>query len=96
MVVKLTGKVNGQDVVLNRGKGDVWTAIIPPTLSGKYAVEFMAWDDSGNMSYMAKMLFTVDTDNLCVHLEPYPYYAEVQPDTYYCEVVDPPLCGGRR
>ena len=98
MTAGLTGVVDGQVVIFKRVKGNSWTAIVPRTLSGKYIAEFTAWDEAGNYTYKTMILFTIDTANLCVHWEFCPYHAELLPTTYYCEIIEPPLCrnGGRR
>jgi hypothetical protein len=36
MVVRLIGKVEGQDVIFTRLKGDIWTAEVPAQKSGRY------------------------------------------------------------
>ena len=51
MVVRLEGKVQGQDVIFEHVQGDDWEAVIPPTLNGIYIVSLTAWDDAGNAAY---------------------------------------------
>lgn len=60
MVVRLEGKVQGQDVIFNRVQGDEWETTIPRSLNGVYIVELTAYDDAGNMSYTARYILTVD------------------------------------
>lgn len=60
MVVRLEGKVQGQDVIFNKVQGDEWETIIPPALNGVYIVELTAYDDAGNVSYTAKYIMTID------------------------------------
>lgn len=64
MVVRLEGKVQGQDVIFNRVQGDEWETIIPPSLNGVYIVELKAYDDAGNMSYTARYILTVDLTSI--------------------------------
>ena len=73
MVVRLEGKAQGKDVVFNRVQGDVWETIIPASLNGVYIVELTAYDDFGNMSFMAKYILTVDLSCMSVKLEPFPW-----------------------
>lgn len=84
MVVKLTGNVNGNDVIFQREKGDLWTTTIPPNIDGTYVVELTAVDDAGNTVYFTKYIVTFDIKNLCVKLQPYPYVTEVSVSKYYC------------
>lgn len=64
MVVRLEGKVQGQDVIFNRLQGDVWETTIPPSLNGAYIVELTAYDDAGNMAYTARYILTVDLTSI--------------------------------
>lgn len=89
MVVRLEGKVQGQDVIFNHIQGDDWEAVIPPTLNGIYIVSLTAWDDAGNAAYTARYIITIDMDALYVRLEPYPFWADVLPWDYYAR-----LCHG--
>ena len=83
MVVKLVGKVNGQDIIFERQDGDWWRATVPRTLNGVYIVELTATDDTGNTAFCAKYIVTIDVAALCVHLEPYPYRAELLRHNFY-------------
>lgn len=73
MVVRLEGKVQGKRVIFNRVQGDEWETIIPPSLNGVYIVELAAYDDFGNMSFMAKYILTVDLSCMTVKLAPFPW-----------------------
>lgn len=64
MVVRLEGKVQGQDVIFNRVQGDDWETVIPPSLNGVYIVELTAYDDAGNMAYTARYILTVDLTSI--------------------------------
>ena len=68
-VAKVFGRVDGAEVVLEK-KGDVWSVPVPLDLDGEYVVEIMAEDDAGNLSYITKMLYTVDAGTICVHKLP--------------------------
>lgn len=77
MVVRLTGTIDGNPVVFKRMEEDWWQAAIPRKLNGIYIVSLTAYDDAGNISYCTKYVITIDVASLCVHLEPYPFTAEL-------------------
>lgn len=62
--------------------GGTWQVPIPRDEDGEYAVEIIAEDEAGNRSYLAKLLFVVDTARLCVHVVPEPYYGALMPPAY--------------
>ena len=64
MVVRLEGKVQGQDVIFKRVKGDEWETVIPSSLNGVYVVELTAYDDAGNMAYTARYILTIDLTSI--------------------------------
>lgn len=64
MVVRLEGKVQGNDVIFNRIYGDDWEAVIPPSLNGAYIVELKAYDDAGNMAYTARYILIIDLTSI--------------------------------
>lgn len=76
--MKLTGKIEGQEVtfylVRQEGRTSVFTAEVPSKLDGEYVVELTAEDDAGNVAFICKYLVTLDLTNLCVHLLPLPDY----------------------
>lgn len=87
MVVRLEGKVQGQDVIFNRVQGDEWETVIPPSLNGVYVVELTAYDDAGNMAYTARYILTVDLtsihakvriNRIDTRIRLSPYYAKVR------------------
>lgn len=104
MVVKLTGTVEGNPVIFERQGGDTWTCVVPATLSGTYVVELTAVDDAGNTAYCAQYIIAIDLSALCVHLEPYPWKAQLLEkeyvatcilSNYYAELMKSE-CGGAR
>lgn len=88
MVVKLTGVVNGSQIMFTRSRDDVWDAVIPANLSGMYIVELKAEDDAGNTSFFAKYILTVDTSLLKATLQPYLRSAELKISNYVNEVYE--------
>lgn len=93
MVVKLTGKIDGQDIIFERREGDWWETTIPHSLNGIYIVELTATDDAGNTAYTCRYILTIDLTALCVHLEPYPYWVEPLAPEYYATMTRVE-CGG--
>lgn len=97
MVVRVEGIVNGDPVIFRRVVGDQWKAQVPASLSGTYVLEMTAWDDAGNMAYIARYLLMYDPVNLCAKLAPLSYVAELEPDAWsaraylsdYCAQLEP-------
>ena len=89
MVVKLIGKVNGQNIIFNHKEGDVWETVIPKNLSGVYVIELTAYDEVGNKGYAAKYLVTVDTKHMTVRLEKLPWQSKLK-ETFFkidCQIL---------
>lgn len=89
MVTKLTGRVNGCELIFERAYGNVWTGEVPKSPFYRYVVELEAWDDAGNMSFVTRMLFSVDPETLCVHMEPMNFGdGECIAPKFYSELLD--------
>lgn len=88
MITKLEGHVNGQALIFERIAGGIWAADIPGKLVGIYIVDMTAYDDAGNVAYISKYLLAYDPQNLCVHLTPYIYDAELPEDDYNAQLTD--------
>lgn len=73
-VARVFGRVDGVEVVLNKEEGDRWSVPVPLDLDGEYVIEIVAEDEAGNQTYLAKMLYTVDAGNICIHALPMPRY----------------------
>ena len=80
MIVKVSGKVDGQDVIFERSEGNQWNITVPYDLDGMYVIEVTAENDAGNIAYCTKMLLIVDPATLCVKLVPLDYMVEVVPE----------------
>lgn len=89
-VTRVFGRVDGAEVVMEQTQGDIWSVPVPLDQDGEYVVEIIAEDAAGNQSYMAKMLFCVDSSGLCVQVLPAPYFGELL-DNVYCADVLPAL-----
>ncbi len=79
--MKVFGRVDGVDVIFQQKEGGRWEVPVPLDKDGEYVVEIMAEDDAGNIAYIAKMLFTVNRNQLSAYMVPYPYLAQLQ-DSY--------------
>lgn len=86
-VARVFGRVDGAEVVMEQTQGDVWSVPVPLDQDGEYVVEIIAEDGAGNQSYMAKMLFCVDSSRLCAHVLPMPYFAELLGNAYCADVL---------
>ena len=77
MVKRVFGAVDNQDVVFtpNIDTG-LWETAVPADVDGEYVTELYAEDEAGNISYMATVLFAVDTSNMCVRVKVIRYATE--------------------
>ena len=66
MVVKVSGKIDGKEVIFERAEGDRWNVTVPYDLDGMYVGELTAENDAGNIAYCTKILLIVDPATLCV------------------------------
>ena len=82
MVVRLIGKVEGQDVIFTRLKGDILTAEVPAQKSGRYVMELTAFDEAGNIAYCTDVLFSYDATAMKFTIEPLPYQCTYINDDY--------------
>ena len=92
-VTRVFGRVDGVEVVMEQTAVDRWSVPVPLDLDGEYVVEVIAEDGAGNRSYLARMLFCVDSSRLYAHVIPLRYFSEVIPDRYQCMVIEPVCCG---
>lgn len=91
---RVYGTVDGAQVILELARDGVWSVPVPLDQDGEYAVEIIAEDEAGNRSYLARMLYTVDAGNICIHMFPMAkYLVSRQPAGYrFNRVV--PVCKG--
>lgn len=87
MVVKVSGKIDGKEVIFERAEGDRWNVAVPYDLDGMYVVELTAENDAGNIAYCTKMLLIVDPATLCVRLVPLDYMVEVVSEEYETHII---------
>lgn len=58
MVTRVEGNINGYDIIFSL-KGNKWKALVPRSEDGEYVSSLYAYDDYGNVSYLATILFEV-------------------------------------
>lgn len=90
-VERVFGTVDGTEVILEHTQGDIWQVPVPLDKDGEYVVEIIAEDGAGNRSYLAKMLFAVNTALLCMHVEPVPFYGSLMAPGYAGSVAPAPF-----
>lgn len=89
MVVKVIGKTDTFTVIFDRIDEKRWNALVPANVAGEYIMDLFAYDDAGNVGYMATAMFTVDTSNLCFHLEIINYQSCISLcNDYICEIME--------
>ena len=87
MIVKVSGKIDGKEVIFEKADGDQWSVMVPYDLDGMYVVELTAETEAGNIAYCTKMLLIVDPATLCVKLVPLDYMVEVISEDYKVTVI---------
>lgn len=87
MIVKVSGKIDGKEVIFEKADGDQWSVMVPYDLDGMYVVELTAENSAGNIAYCTKMLLIVDPATLCVKLVPLDYMVEVISEDYKVTVI---------
>lgn len=68
MIKKVIGRNPNFEIVFVKESDDCWVATVPSNLLGEYYIDLYAYDMAGNVAYMSKALFTVDVNNICIHL----------------------------
>lgn len=72
---------------------DKWKGDIPSNLLGEYYIDLYAYDKAGNVAYMSKALFTVDVNNICIHLIKNDYDVSISfADDFECKVKEVLKC----
>lgn len=95
MVVRLEGKVNGQDIIFSKGEGDIWNGVFPFQEKCEVIIELTAYDAAGNFCYKTCYLLTFDPESLYVKLIQADYWLrqELEEVMLICvEPVDYRLC----
>lgn len=64
MVTTVYGKCDGNVILFTRDETGRWLTAVPFSKDGEYVVELVAEDEAGNSTYLATILFTLDTKNL--------------------------------
>lgn len=66
MVVKVYGKLNDQEIILEQIEDDEWKVKVPRVREGRYYIDLFALDEAGNVGFLATALFVVDANCTCV------------------------------
>lgn len=66
MIKRVFGKVDGKEVIFDKGTGDAWSVPVPLDLDGEYIVEIIAENDAGIQSFITRQLFTVNAGEICI------------------------------
>ena len=66
MIVKVYGKLNDQEIILEQIEDDEWKVKVPRVREGRYYIDLFALDEAGNVGFLATALFVVDANCTCV------------------------------
>ena len=77
MVTRVVGECNGSSIIFSLNEEQLWTATVPAALNGEYIVGLYAYDEAGNESYLAKMLFAITGHDLSIKMIEKGYAADV-------------------
>lgn len=80
MVVKVYGKLNDQEIILEHIGNDEWNVTVPRVREGRYYVDLFALDDAGNSTFLATALFVVDANCTCVEFKLLKYHLSLKED----------------
>lgn len=95
MVVRLEGKVNGQDIIFSKKEEDIWEGVFPFQEKCEVIIELTAYDEAGNFCYKTCYLLAFDPANLYIKLVPADYWLqqELEDTMLFCvEPVNYRLC----
>ena len=95
MIVRLEGKVNGQEIIFQKGEGDIWKGVFPFQEKCEAVIELTAYDEAGNFCYKTCYLLTFDPESLYMKLVPADFWLqqELEDTMLICvEPVDFSLC----
>lgn len=93
MVEKMVGKADGFEIIFTP-HGGLWKATVPRKIdSGNYNVEIRAYDEAGNESYLATVLYTVDPSGISIHAVEEKQELQLKEEPYWLQHVRPMKCG---
>ncbi|WP_309087229.1 PF13754 domain-containing protein [Domibacillus sp.] len=76
-VVRMTGRIDGAEVIFSLMENGQWSATVPPDVYGEFVVEVTAWDEAGNTAYSTAMLFSINPGDLSFQVIPLLYAYKV-------------------
>jgi len=77
MIKRVWGTFNNSDTILSNLGNGTWQTIVPFPPNGVGVISVYAEDEAGNESFVAKLLYTVDTTTLKVSLSVAEYDADL-------------------
>lgn len=89
MVVRLEGKMNGQEIIFSKGEGDIWNGVFPFREKCEVVIELTAYDEAGNFCYKTCYLLAFDPANLYVKLIPETYWLCLESEDMVLLFVEP-------
>lgn len=89
MVVRLEGKVNGQDIIFSKGEGDIWNGVFPFQEKCEVIIELTAYDEAGNFCYKTCYLLAFDPASLYIKLIPADYWLQQELEDTVLLCVEP-------
>lgn len=81
-VARVVGTCNGASVVFTKDSDGNWDVAVPADMTGQYVVSVTAYDEAGNSTYRALMLFTVDVETLEVRIIPLHFAYRVEQESF--------------
>lgn len=89
MVGKVIAKNPEFELILELDETDgQWKCSIPSSAIGEYYVDIYAWDLAGNLAYMSKALFVVDTGKIHVYPLLSNFYSRLHTSYYISSIKD--------
>lgn len=93
MVDRVLAKNPNFEIIFEQITDEEWRGDIPSNLLGEYYIDLYAYDKAGNMAFMSKALFTVDVNNICIHLLKNDFDVSISfADDYECDVKEVLKC----
>ena len=89
MVVRLEGKVNGQEIIFQKGEGDIWNGVFPFQEKYEAVIELTAYDEAGNFCYKTCYLLTFDPESLYMKMIPADFWLLQEPEHTMLICVEP-------
>lgn len=66
-VERVIGKTDSFEVIFDRLNDNNWTVNVPSNIIGEYVMDLYAYDEAGNLGFLATAMFTVDA-SICAFI----------------------------